>query len=105
MTPEQFIAIIGACTALVAAIGGLVLQVRALNQHLNGRMEELLTEARSASLKEGELSGRDFATSALLPGVTAAKQTSLAPIAEPVPAEPGWMAAARRAGWTPSKPV
>lgn len=60
MTVEQVIAVLGAFTALLAAIGTLMIQVRALHDAVNGRLTQLLQERETAARREGELAGRDF---------------------------------------------
>lgn len=59
MTTEQFVAILGGLTALVIAIAQVIRELRTNREMLNGRLSEMLTEARTAALKEGELRGRD----------------------------------------------
>lgn len=61
MTPEQFVAVMGAVTALVVALGAIYAQLRATHALTNSRMTELIKATHQSSLKEGELVGRDFA--------------------------------------------
>lgn len=61
MTVEQFVAILGATTALVVAVTALLLQMRTLTHHVNGRLDELLSLREESARREGELKGRDFA--------------------------------------------
>lgn len=60
MTVEQAIAVIGALTALLVAVGALISDVRALRQLVDGRMADLLLLAQLAAKKQGELEGRDW---------------------------------------------
>lgn len=69
MTAEQLVAVIGALTALVVAVGTTFVQIRGLRrdvqaQHetMNGRMNELVQVHELAAQKIGELEGRDFMT-------------------------------------------
>lgn len=57
MTPEQFVAIIGALTALIIAVTAAWVQLRATHQLVNGRMQELLQLTRDSSKAEGKLEG------------------------------------------------
>lgn len=70
MSPEQVIAVLTAVTALVSALGTLAVQLARLRGQiernhdlLNGRVGELLSAVQLASLKEGELRGRDYGPS------------------------------------------
>jgi hypothetical protein len=60
LTVEQSIALIGALTALVAAVSALLVQVHMLRKDVNGRVSDLLEAAGMAREKRGELAGRDF---------------------------------------------
>jgi hypothetical protein len=60
MSPEQFVAIMGALTLLIGAIVQLLVAVRSLHSAVNGRLTMLLDEATTAARKDGELAGRDF---------------------------------------------
>lgn len=60
MTPEQAAGLIVALTALVTAVGALVVQVRALRHDLNGHLAKVIETAGQLARKEGELAGRDF---------------------------------------------
>jgi hypothetical protein len=53
MTPEQFVTILGAVTALLIAVTGLYVQVTRLHQQVNSRMTELLSLTRSSAHAEG----------------------------------------------------
>lgn len=61
ITPEQATALVVALTGLVAAVGAILVQIRSLRKDLNGRLTQLLDEAKTAAEKRGELAGRDFA--------------------------------------------
>lgn len=67
MPIETAVALIGALTALVVAIGKILvdlaeLKVQAQRNHdaINGRMGDVLTASVMAARKTGELEGRDF---------------------------------------------
>lgn len=62
MSIEGLTGLIVAITGLVAAIGVLVVQVKGLRRDINGRISQLLEAHGQAERKEGELAGRDFAT-------------------------------------------
>jgi hypothetical protein len=64
MSPEQLVAILVALTGVLTAVGILIGQVRTLRHDINGRLSDLVEATRVASLKEGELVGRDHAQSA-----------------------------------------
>ena len=64
MTPEQAVAIVVALTGLLAAVGIVIHNVGELRRDVNGRLQELLDEARLAAAKTGELRGRDHALQA-----------------------------------------
>lgn len=66
MSAEQVVAILGAVGALVLALTALIVQVRGLRTDINGRMTKLVEAVSTASHKEGELEGRDFARQQLL---------------------------------------
>ena len=59
MSPEQLVAILGAVTALVIALGAVVRQIAELRKDINGRLSQLVETTRVAATKEGELLGRD----------------------------------------------
>ncbi len=60
MTPEQLVAVIGAITALVAALGAVFVQLRQTHALINSRMTELLETTKMAAQAKGELAGREF---------------------------------------------
>jgi hypothetical protein len=60
VTPEQFVAILTALTALLVAVAGVLIQVRQTHELVNGKMHELVQLAQVAAKKEGELEGRDY---------------------------------------------
>ncbi len=60
MTPEQFVAVLGAVTALVVALGAIFVQLRQTHTIINSRMTELIETTRQAAQSKGELAGRDF---------------------------------------------
>jgi len=62
MTPEQATALIVAFTGLIGACGLAVQQFRSLRRDINGRMQQLLEAYGAAQRKDGELAGRDFAS-------------------------------------------
>lgn len=53
MTPEQLVAVLGAITALIVAVGAVYVQVLRTHQLVNGRMNELLEATRSSAHAEG----------------------------------------------------
>jgi IS30 family transposase len=55
LSPEQMIAVLGALTALVVAVGSLYRQVRQTHDLVNSRMTELLDATKAASHAEGKL--------------------------------------------------
>lgn len=59
MSTEQLVALLGALTALIVAIGAVLQQLVMLRRTLNGRLSDLVETTRAAALKEGELRGRD----------------------------------------------
>ena len=59
MSVEQFVAVLGGFTALLVAIGTLLVQVRSLRQQVDGRLTELLSLTRSSSRAEGALDERE----------------------------------------------
>ncbi len=59
MTVEQIQAVAAGAVAIIGALTLLIVQVEKLRHQVNGRMEELLREARAAAHKDGELAGRD----------------------------------------------
>lgn len=64
MTVEQATALIVALTAMVTAIGVVVVQLVSLRKQIDGRLSELLEQTKLASGHRGELIGRDFADAA-----------------------------------------
>lgn len=66
MTAEQAVAILGGVVGLVVALTALIVQVRGLRTDINGRMTKLVEAVSTASHKEGELEGRDYAREQLL---------------------------------------
>lgn len=60
MSPEQYVALLGAITALLVAIGAVIRELHTTRQLLDGKLSELLTSAQQSALKEGELRGRDW---------------------------------------------
>jgi hypothetical protein len=54
---EQYVALLGAVTALVVAVGAILVQLRQLHTLTNSRMSELLELTRKASEAEGFLAG------------------------------------------------
>lgn len=56
MTPEQLVAVLGAITALIVAVGAVYVQVLRTHQLVNGRMNELLEATRSSAHAEGVIS-------------------------------------------------
>jgi len=59
VTPEQFVAILTALTALVGAMVAVLRQVHQTHALVNSRMEELLALTRTSSRAEGRLEGPD----------------------------------------------
>jgi hypothetical protein len=55
MSAAELTAVLGALTALVVAVGALLVQVRQLHGLVNSRMGELLMLTRRAALAEGKL--------------------------------------------------
>lgn len=64
MSPEQLVAVLAALTGVLTAVGILIRQVGELRHEVNGRLSDLVEATRIASLKEGELLGRDHAVAA-----------------------------------------
>lgn len=64
MTPEQFVAVLGAITALVVALGAIFVQLRQTHTLVNGQAQQLRDMTGLAAQKQGELAGRDFADAA-----------------------------------------
>lgn len=60
MTSDQFVAVLGGVTALVIALGTIIVQVYALHKAVNGRLSQLVDVTQKAAQKQGELLGRDF---------------------------------------------
>lgn len=60
MTPEQGTALLGAVTAVLVAVTGLIIQVRALRHDIDGHVASLVGSMTEAAHKQGELEGRDF---------------------------------------------
>lgn len=80
MTVEQFVAILGAITALIVAVGAVFAQVRQTHQLVNSRMTELLAVAKQASHAEGVLDERQTQlTSTGLPGPVQPNGSPVAP--------------------------
>lgn len=59
MTPEQFVAILGALALLIGAVGGLLVQIRAMRIAVNGHLTALVAANTRAAQLQGELVGRD----------------------------------------------
>ncbi len=59
VNPEQqfVLALLGALTALLVALGGLFVQFRQLKVQMNSRLDELVAINRSAAHAEGKLEG------------------------------------------------
>jgi hypothetical protein len=55
MSAAELTAVLGALTALVVAVGALLVQVRQLHGLVNSRMGELLALTRRAALAEGKI--------------------------------------------------
>ena len=53
MSVEQFVSIMTALTALIGAVGVVIIQTRATHVAVNSRMTELLDLTRSSSHAEG----------------------------------------------------
>jgi hypothetical protein len=51
----QLVAILGAITALIIAVGQLIRETRITRQHINGRMSELLELTRESAKAQGVL--------------------------------------------------
>lgn len=66
MTFDQVLGLFGALTALLGAVAALLVQVRQLRVAVNGMLHELTEAKATAAEKEGELRGRDYATSQVL---------------------------------------
>lgn len=75
MTPEQWTALVGAITALVVAVGAVLVQLRGLRNDLNGRVSQMIDSTALAHRKQGELEGRDF-MARLLTGPPASQEGS-----------------------------
>lgn len=60
MTPEQFVAIIVASTALIAAITAMLVQLRRTHDLVNSKMTELLELTRRSARAEGVLEAREL---------------------------------------------
>lgn len=58
MTVDQVVALIGAVTALLVALGAILAQLHQLRKDLNGRLTELVAVTAKASLAEGVIQGR-----------------------------------------------
>lgn len=58
MTPEQGVALLGALTALVAALGAILVQLRQTHQLVNSRLTQLLELTERSSSAEGVLQGQ-----------------------------------------------
>lgn len=57
LTPEQFVAVLGAITALVVALTAVFAQLRRTHMMVNGRLTELLKLTHDAALAKGKLAG------------------------------------------------
>lgn len=57
LSAEQFVAIMGALTALIVATTAAVVQLRQTHGIVNSRMTELVELTRKASFAEGKLAG------------------------------------------------
>ena len=66
MSVEQFIAIMGAVTALVGVLGGILVQLRQTHTLINSRMTQLLDVSKTASHAEGVLDERQAQKTVLL---------------------------------------
>lgn len=55
MSPEQFVAIVAAITALVVAVGGVIVQVVQLRRQVDGRLTQLLELTATSSRAAGAL--------------------------------------------------
>jgi len=55
MTPEQLVAILGAITALVVAVGAVFREIHQLKVHINSRMDQLIDLTATSSRAEGML--------------------------------------------------
>jgi len=55
---EQFIALLGAVTALVVALGAILVQLRQTHQLVNSRLSALLELTATASRAEGVIQGQ-----------------------------------------------
>jgi hypothetical protein len=62
VTPEQLVAVLGAITALIVAIGGLYVQFAQLHRQLNSRMDQLLELTKTSATAEGKLQGQTGTT-------------------------------------------
>lgn len=60
MTPEQWVALVGALTALFVAVAAAIVQIRGLRSDINGHVTKLVATATALGQKQGELQGRDF---------------------------------------------
>ena len=58
MTVDQFVTVVGALTALVAAVGAVFVQVRQTHELVNHRMTELLDVTKQSALAQGALAER-----------------------------------------------
>jgi hypothetical protein len=74
LSVEQFIALMGAMTALITTLGGILVQLRATHTLVNSRMTELVETTKLAAQKSGELVGRDFERASLAAGSSAEVQ-------------------------------
>lgn len=55
MSPEQLVAVMGALTALVVAVGGVYVQIRQLSRRVDGRLEQLLELTATSAHAQGVL--------------------------------------------------
>jgi hypothetical protein len=60
MSPEQFVAILGALATLIGALAVLIGQVRKTHELVNSRMDELLVLTKKSALAEGRLFEREY---------------------------------------------
>lgn len=65
MTAEQLVALIGAVTALLVALGVILQQIVSLRRQVDGRLTQLLELTATSSTAEGKLTAElDHATRA-----------------------------------------
>ena len=56
VSPEQLVAVLGAVTALVVALGAIWRELRSVRTHVNSRMDQMIALTAKASHAEGVLS-------------------------------------------------